>query len=51
MILPNQLPHFFRDEPNNFTTDVSIHGLRVISVKVEVPPTLKNITFDNEIEL
>jgi len=36
---------------NSFTTDVMEYGLRINSVKVEVPPMLENLTFGDEILL
>lgn len=36
---------------NSFTSKVSSNGLKINSVKVEVPPILDNLTFDNEVSL
>jgi hypothetical protein len=36
---------------NNFSSDVQSYGLKINSVKVEVPPILEYLIFDNEISL
>ncbi len=36
---------------NSFSSDVGVYGLKINSVKVEVPPVLERLTFDNEISL
>jgi len=36
---------------NSFTSDISEYGLKLNSVKVEVPPILEHLTFDNEVSL
>ena len=36
---------------NSFSSDVGVYGLKINSVKVEVPPVLEHLTFDNEISL
>ena len=36
---------------NSFTSNVGSYGLKINSVKVEVPPTIEHLVFDNEISL